>query len=147
MRTNDAGLEIIRHFEGFSPVPYLCPAGIATIGYGSIRDAQGRRVTLGHGEIDRHTGELLLARHLRLMERRVARLVAVKVTSNEFSALVSFAYNLGSGAFRRSTLRAKLNRGDRRGAADEFPKWRRAGGRVLRGLERRRAAERALFLA
>ena len=76
----------------------------------------------------------------------VARYVEVPLSDNERAALVSFAYNVGLGNFRRSTLLKKLNRNDRQGAAAEFPKWRKSKGRVLRGLIRRRAAERALFL-
>ena len=69
------------------------------------------------------------------------------ISDNQFSGLVSFTFNLGAGALQRSTLRIKLNRGEYQNAADEFPKWRMAGGRVLAGLVRRRAAEWALFLA
>ena len=78
-------------------------------------------------------------------EYDVSRLINVPLTENQFGALVSFTYNVGSGNLKASTLRQKLNRGDYAGAADEFPKWRRAGGKILRGLVRRRAAERALF--
>ena len=84
---------------------------------------------------------------LRGTERAVARLIATAVTANQFGALVSFAYNVGTGNLAASTLRARLNCGDVEGAAGEFPKWRFAGGRVLAGLVRRRAAERALFEA
>ena len=69
------------------------------------------------------------------------------ISDNQFSALVSFTFNVGAGALQRSTLRMKLNRGEYQNAAGEFPKWRMAGGRVLAGLVRRRAAERALFMA
>ena len=69
------------------------------------------------------------------------------ISDNQFSALVSFTFNVEAGALQRSTLRMKLNRGEYQNAADEFPKWRMAGGRILAGLVRRRAAERALFLA
>ena len=88
-----------------------------------------------------------MARDLERYERAVGRLVTVSLSENQFGALVSFTYNLGSDNLKASTLRQKLNRGDYRGAAGEFPKWRRAGGRVLKGLVRRRAAERALFEA
>jgi len=70
----------------------------------------------------------------------------LKVNDNEFSALLSFTFNLGIGNLRSSTLLKLLNAGDRAGAADQFPRWNRAGGRELLGLTRRRAAERALFL-
>lgn len=143
---NAAGLDIIKTFEGFSPTVYEDPVGIPTIGYGSTWTASGERVTLDHKPITEAQAEALLLREVRRAEGAVRRLIAWPLTANAFSALVSFTYNLGPGNLQRSSLRMKLNRGDLLGAADEFPKWRRAGGRVLRGLVRRRAAERALFL-
>ena len=144
---NVAGLELIKVFEGFSPTVYRDPVGIPTIGYGSTWDAAGERMTMDHPPISDVDAERLLRRDVRHAEDAVRRLILFPLTANEFSSLVSFTYNLGSGNLQRSTLRMKLNRGDILGAADEFPKWRRAGGRVLRGLVRRRAAERALFLS
>jgi lysozyme len=88
----------------------------------------------------------LLRQHLDHVERDIRKLVRIKLNENEFSALCSWTYNLGSGRLQSSTLRAKLNRNDRIGAANEFPKWRRAGGKILRGLVRRRALEQKLFL-
>jgi len=145
MRTA-AGLEIIKRFEGWSPVPYLDPIGIPTIGYGSIWGLDGKRVAMTHLEINTIIGEALLARELVHVEQAVNRLIRVPLTDGQFAALVSFTFNLGSGRLQGSTLRMKANRGDMLGAADEFPKWRRAGGRILRGLVRRRAEERALWL-
>ena len=74
-------------------------------------------------------------------------LIKRALTENQYSALTSFTFNVGAGALQRSTLRMKLNRSEYQGAADEFPKWRIAGGRILAGLVRRRAAERTLYLA
>jgi GH24 family phage-related lysozyme (muramidase) len=91
-------------------------------------------------------GEALLAHELLSFERSVDKLITAELTQVMFDALVSFTYNLGSGNLQSSTLRMKLNRGNYEGAADEFPKWRKAGGRVLQGLVRRRIAERKLFL-
>ncbi len=145
MKINQAGLDIIKQFEGFSATPYLCPAGYPTIGYGSIWDLEGNRLTIDSPEVTEAEADTLLARECRHAERTVTRLVRVPLNGNQFSALVSFTYNLGSGNLQSSTLRMKLNRGDYAGAADEFPKWRRAGGRILKGLVRRRAAEQALF--
>ena len=147
MRTNEAGLAIIRGFEGFEAAPYRCPAGVWTIGYGSTRTPEGAPVTAETGPITEAEAAAWMARDLERYERAVEAYVTVPVNDNQFSALVSFTYNLGSGNLRASTLRQKLNRGDYEGAAGEFPKWRRAGGRVLKGLVRRRAAERALFLS
>ena len=87
-----------------------------------------------------------LFRHdLRRFERGVTRLINYPLQQNQFDALVSFAFNLGNGALQASTLRRKLNRGDVEGASNEFKRWVRAGGRVLKGLVRRRAAEAILF--
>ena len=91
--------------------------------------------------------EALLLRDLETSEGWVSRLIKTALTENQYSALTSFTFNLGAGALQRSTLRMKLNRGEFQNAADEFPKWRMAGGRILAGLVRRRAAERALFLS
>ena len=146
MRTGKPGLEIIKHFEGFSSDPYLCPADVATIGYGATYGFDHKRITMDHRPISLEEGEALLAQELRSVERSVRRLVQVALTQNQFDALVSFTFNLGSGRLQSSTLRSKLNREDYEGAADELPKWRKAGGKVLLGLVKRRAVERKLFL-
>ena len=91
--------------------------------------------------------DALLSRDLEATEGWVHRLIKTLLTEIQFSALVSFTFNVGCSALMRSTLRMKLNREEYQGAADEFSKWRIAGGRILAGLVRRRAAERALFLA
>ena len=144
---NESGLYIIKVFEGFSAKAYKCPAGIPTIGYGTTRLADGSRVKMDSPKITEDEGKTLLRRHLVRVEDDIRSLVRVPLNENEFSALCSWTYNLGSGRLESSTLRAKLNRDDRMGAADEFPKWRRANGRIMLGLVRRRAVERKLFLA
>jgi lysozyme len=146
VKTGEAGLEIIKMFEGFRSEPYLCPAGVATIGFGSTRGVDGNRVTLEHGAISRDEAEEMLAHDLQNVEKSVGRLIRVPLTQNQFDALVSFTYNLGSGRLQSSTLRSKLNREDYEGAADEFPKWVKAGGRVLPGLVKRRVVERRIFM-
>lgn len=145
MKTNESGLRLIKRFEGLSLHPYRCPAGIPTLGYGSCYGLDGKRVTMDHRMITPIEADELLVREVRHAERQVARLVTVAVTENQFSALSSFTFNVGGGAFQASTLRRKLNRGDIEGAAAEFPRWRYAAGRVLPGLVRRRTAERGLF--
>lgn len=155
MKTSPAGIELIKFYEGLvdgdpdTPGldPYLDPIGIPTLGWGSIWGLDGKRVTMDHPAIDMAQAEALLAREVASTEKAVARLIRVPLTESQFSALVSFTYNVGSGRLQGSTLRMKVNRGDYAGAADEFPKWRRAGGRILRGLVRRRAKERALWLS
>ena len=89
----------------------------------------------------------MLRKEITHVEKGIRRLIKAELTENMFSALCSFAFNVGTGNLQRSTLRMKLNRGQYEDAADEFPKWRRAAGRILKGLVRRRASERALFLA
>ena len=134
-------INIVKHFEGFCSRIYICPAGHPTIGFGHVVRAGERFI-----EIDLERGEELLRRDLATAKRAVGRLIRVPLDDGKFGALASFTFNLGSGRLQSSTLRMKLNRGDLAGAANEFPKWRRANGRILAGLVKRRAAERALFL-
>ena len=143
---NERGIEIIKSFEGFSSEPYLCPAKVWIIGQGSTTGSDGGPVDPDMEPVTEADADDLLGRDLENSERWVSRLIKKPISENQFSALVSFTFNVGCGALQRSTLRMKLNRGEYLGAADEFPKWRRAGGRILAGLVRRRAAERALFL-
>ena len=147
MKINEVGLDLIKTFEGFRSEPYFCSAMVATIGYGSTWSFDGSRVTLHHPANTQDEAEELLLREIRNSEKAVDRLIKVELNENEFSALCSFVYNLGSGNLQSSTLRAKLNRTDYEGAANEFPKWRRAGGKVLKGLVLRRKMEQDLFLS
>lgn len=144
---NEAGLKLLQDFEGFSPVPYRDVAGIWTIGYGSIYGLSSHRVTQDHRSITEEEATGLMERDMKTTEDRIARLVDVPVTMNQFSALCSFVYNVGTGAFQRSTARMKLNRLDYQGCADELLRWKYAGKRVIAGLLRRREAERQLFLS
>ena len=147
MKTGQKGLDIIKQFEGFSSKPYLCPAGVPTIGYGATYYLDGRKVTMQDPPITQSQATALLQMMVRNYEAAVNRYVQVKINQNQFDALVSFAYNLGNAALQKSTLLKKLNAGDYQCAANEFLKWNRAGGRELAGLTRRRKAERALFLS
>lgn len=155
MRCNDAGLLIIKKYEGLvdgdpdTPGldPYRCPAGVPTIGFGSTHYPTGRKVQMADPPITKAYAQKLLDIEMESVEGSVARLIRHPLNVNQFSALCSWVYNLGSGRLQSSTLRSKLNRGDVDGAAAEFPKWRRAGGRILLGLVLRRAAERQLFEA
>lgn len=146
MRASEKCLAIIKEFEGFSALPYRCPAGIWTIGYGSTRYADGRAVEKFDSSItEAEAGALVLAT-LGQYERAVSEAVTVPLEQHEFDALVDFTYNCGIGNFRGSTLLRKLNAGDRAGAGEEFGKWVKGGGKVLPGLVRRRAAEAHLFM-
>ena len=146
MRTSEAGIALICTFEGFSAEPYLCPAGRATIGYGSTWDVNGDPVTMDHPPVSEEEARDLVARELRHVETAIDRLIKVGLEQPSFDAISSFTFNVGSGNLQRSTLRMKLNRGNYLGAANEFPKWRRAGGKILKGLVHRRAAEKQMFL-
>ena len=147
MKTNAAALDIITTFEGFSSAPYQCPAGVWTIGHGSTRCPDRSRVTQDTPPLTREEALTWVRHELARTEYDVARLVRIPLTENQFGALVSFTYNVGSGNLNASTLRQTLNRGDVEGALLEFPKWRRAGGKILLGLVRRREAEKQLFVA
>ena len=144
---NERGIEIVKSFEGISTKPYLCPANVWTVGYGATRSSTGGPIDPDMEAISEAEAEALLLRDLESSEGWVSRLIKTALTENQYSALTSFTFNVGAGALQRSTLRMKLNREEYQGAADEFPKWRIAGGRILAGLVRRRTAERALFLA
>ena len=146
MRVNEAALTIIKSFEGFSSDPYLDPIGIPTIGFGSIWTSTGDRISMNHPCVNKKQATELLQREVRHVEAAIKKLIKAELTENMFSAVASLAYNIGTGNLQRSTLRIKLNRGRYLDAADEFPKWRKAGGRVLKGLVRRRIAERNLFI-
>ena len=144
MKTNNT--DIIIQFEGFESDPYFCPAGVATIGYGSTRYANGKAVLMGDKAITKDEAMTLLYDTLDTYEKAIHDNVKVPINQNQFDALVSFVYNVGTGNFAKSTLLKKLNNADYKGAADEFLRWNRGGGKVLNGLTRRRDAERSLFL-
>ena len=146
-KVTDPGLILVKHYEGFSNTAYLCPAAHWTIGYVAIWGTDGARVTEDHPDITEVDGGHLLKRDLSIAERGVLRLIEVSLTDNQFNALCSFVFNLGSGSLQDSTLRRRLNKGDYEGAANEFPRWVYAGGRKLKGLVRRRDDEKLLFLS
>lgn len=140
MQTNEAGINLIKSFEGCRLTAYQDIVGIWTIGYGDTENVHPGMV------ITQTEADNRLAKRLTPFETGVAACAKVPLTDNQFAALVAFAYNLGLHSLERSSLLAKLNDGDAAGAADEFLKWNRAGGKVVAGLTRRRTAERALFL-
>nr|WP_228035566.1 lysozyme [Oculatella sp. LEGE 06141] len=137
---NTQGLELLKSFEGLRLTAYRDAVGVWTIGYGTTTGVRpGMRITQSQAEA-------LLRQDLLRFETAVNNLVKVPLTDNQFSALVSFTYNVGERALGTSTLLRLLNQGNYRGAANEFLRWNKAGGRVLAGLTRRRNAERTLFL-
>lgn len=145
-RINKAGLDLIKEFEGFYAKAYKDPVGIPTIGWGTIQYPDGRKVKMGD-VCTKEEAEHWLLHEVAEKEKGVIESCKVQVSDNEFSALVSFAYNLGVGALKTSTLLKKLNEGYKLSAADEFLRWTKAGGKTLAGLVRRRKAERELFLS
>ena len=146
MQTSDKGIALIKQFEGCKLTAYQDSVGVWTIGYGWTQPVDGKPIRAGM-TIKQETAERLLKTGLVSYESDVSRLVKVGLTQGQFDALVSFTYNLGARSLSTSTLLRKLNAGDYAGAADEFPSWNKAGGKVLNGLTRRREAERALFLS
>lgn len=138
---SDAGICLIKQFEGCRLEAYRCAAGVPTIGYGHTSGvAMGTKIT--QEEADRYLRE-----DLKSFEHAVNCALTRPVSQNQFDALVSFTYNLGAGALKGSTLLKLLNAGNIKGAADEFPKWNKAAGKVLEGLTKRRMKERQLFLS
>lgn len=141
LKTGKKGLELIKEFEGCRLTAYKCPANVWTIGYGHTKGVkQGQKITQSEAEE-------LLKNDLKTYESYVNKYVKVSLNQNQFDALVSFTYNCGGGSLKNSLLLTKLNKGDYSGAANEFPRWNKAGGRVLAGLIRRRKAEKDLFLS
>jgi lysozyme len=136
----ELALPLVARWEGCKLSAYLCPAGVWTVGYG----ATGPDVRPGV-KWTQEQAEKRLRADLRGFGERVDVLVRVPLTAGQLAACASLAYNIGIEAFRRSTLLRKLNAGDYTGAANEFNKWVRGGGRVLPGLVKRRADERRLF--
>lgn len=144
MTPSKACIDLIKQFEGFEPKAYRCPAGKLTIGYGHVvapAEYHLRDAALTEDQATR----LLEADLGRFAPQVDAMLAGVAVRQHQFDALVSFAYNCGAGALRGSTLLKKFRAGDAAGAAEEFLRWDKAGGRALPGLTRRRKAESALF--
>jgi len=147
MVTSEKGIKLIERFEGFRDKPYLCSAGVPTIGIGSTRYANGVAVKMTDHSMTLVQAKMLLAQTIKPFEDAVNRYVQVKINQNQFDALVCFAYNLGWQTLRTSTMLKKLNKGDYIGAAHEFERFVYAGGRKLQGLVNRRQAEKLLFLS
>lgn len=141
----DDAVMLAKRFEGLRLRPYLCAAGVATIGYGATYYEDGTRVTLSDPPITRERAEQLLMWMLEREYLPAAMKLCPNVTPTKTAALADFAFNLGIARLKHSTLRRKINAGDYDGAEDEFMKWVYAGGKKLRGLIARRQAEVLLF--
>lgn len=143
MKTSANGINLICGFEGLELKAYDDGVGVWTIGYGTtivngVKVKKGDTCTV-------EQAKSYMAQDLKKFESAVDTSVKVTITQNQFDALVSLAYNIGTGAFKSSTLLKKLNAKDFKGAAAQFDRWNRAGGKVMQGLVNRRAKERKLF--
>ena len=149
MQVSDAGIELIKSFEGFRANAYPDPKSGGdpwTVGYGSTKFPSGRPVKQGD-KVTPAQAELYLREDVKKFANSVDTLVTAPLKQCQYDALVSFVYNLGATNFRNSTLLKKLNAKDYKGAADEFLRWVSQGSSVEAGLRRRRTAERSLFLS
>lgn len=140
MRTSQKGVSLIKSFEGLRLKSYQDSVGVWTIGYGATRG-----VTAGM-MITNEQAERMLLNDIGRFEPEIERLVKVPLSQDQWDALMSFTYNLGAQNLGSSTLLKLLNAANYNGAAEQFPRWNSAGGQVLSGLVKRRAAERVLFL-
>jgi lysozyme len=146
MNLSAEGINLIKRFEGVRDRPYRCSAKLWTVGVGhligngkSLPDSWNRTFT--KEEIN-----ALLIWDLNRFERGIRMYIKVPLRQCEYDSLCSFAFNLGLGTLQRSTLRQKINRGDKEGAAKEILRYCRAGGKIIKGLQRRREAEYQMFL-
>lgn len=147
MKASSACIELVKVSESFRARPYLCPAGVPTIGYGSTRYEDGTRVTLADPSISEpRAHKIMLAVLDKEYAPAVNRYVTVTLQQNQFDALVDFAYNAGAQALRTSTLLKRVNEGAFELAAEQFGRWVYGDGKRLNGLVTRREAERRLFL-
>jgi GH24 family phage-related lysozyme (muramidase) len=147
MKASKKCLEMLAHHEGVRQKPYRCPAGLWTVGVGhligdghSLPDSWNRTFSL-------EEVYAILAADVTRFERGVERFITIPLKQSEFDCLVSFAFNLGLGTLQKSTLRQKLNRGDKEGAIESLLKYNKAGGKILKGLDNRRKDEAKLFLS
>lgn len=142
MKTSRQGIELVKQFEGFAPTAYICPAGKKTVGFGHVvRPGESIATPITQAQA---TG--LLISDLAIAERAVESAVIVPLSQEQFDALVSLTFNIGAGAFAKSTLVKRLNEGKYHDAAAQFDRWVHAGKKKLPGLVKRRKAEKDLFL-
>lgn len=156
MKLDNKGYLLIAEFEGLRLSPYLCSAGVPTIGYGNTFYPSGAKVTMRDKPITQATAFWMLKQVANMFARDVDKLVTSNITQNQFNALVSFAFNLGSDidadnipeGLGDSTLLRKVNANPNdQSIAREFLKWNKAGGRVLDGLTKRRTKEAQLYFS
>ena len=147
-RVDQKGIDLITSFEGLKLSPYLCPANVPTIGYGTTRYYNGVKVSMSDLPITKEKAIEYLTHDLHNFELAVDAVATDSIAQNQFNALVSFAYNLGSNALKNSTLLKKVNINPNDPTIrNEFMKWVNAGGKRLKGLIRRREAEANLYFS
>jgi len=140
------GVKLITQWEGLKLKPYLCSAGVPTIGYGSTRYENGTKVKLTDASITKERAIELFKNTISSYERDVDAFCRDDINQNQFNALVSFAYNLGSNALKKSSLLKKVNENPNNPQiASEFRKWVYAGGKIISGLVNRRNAEIEIY--
>ena len=158
MNVSDKAIRMIKHHEGVRQKPYRCPAKLWTVGVGHVLYPEQGKLPIDQRDsfglkpqddrvFSMEAVDALLKYDLDRFERGVERFCPVALTQGMFDALVSFSFNVGLGTLQRSTLRQKVIRGDKEGAAEEFLKYCMAGGKILKGLQNRRIDERAMFLS
>lgn len=145
MHVSPSGVDLICNFEGKRLMAYDDGVGVWTIGFGTTIYPNGIKVKKGDVCTEAQA-KAYMAHDLKKFELAVSNVVTVPLSQNQFDALVSLAYNIGTNAFKNSTLVKMLNAGDIRGAANQFDVWIKAGGKRMQGLVNRRAKEKALFL-
>jgi lysozyme len=142
------GLDLIKKFEGLKLKPYLCSAGVPTIGYGNTLYENGKKVSLKDTIITEQRATELLSNSLKNLEQHVDSFCRDDINQNQFDALVSFAFNLGPYNLKSSTLLKKVNKNPNDPTIrDEFMRWTKTGGKVLKGLVERRKCEADLYFS
>ena len=146
MTISDKGIELIEMFESFRAEPYLDAVGVPTIGFGTTRYSNGERVRMDDKPISRDEAADIMRKQINdTYGAAVNKYATAPTTQDQFDALTSFTYNLGTGSLRKSTLLKYHNEKNYGMAANEFKKWVKAGGVTLKGLVNRRNAERELY--
>jgi lysozyme len=147
-KVSQKGINLIKYFEEFRSAPYLCSAGVPTIGYGTTFYPNGQRVTMSDPPINEEWAEQLLLKNLVYFEASVDSYTRDDINQNQFDALVSFTYNVGVNNFRYSTLLKRVNNNPNDpDITRQFSRWIRAEGKVLKGLVKRRTMEAQLYFS
>ena len=158
MNVSSEAIKVIQHHEGIRYKAYRCPAKLWTVGVGHVLYPEQGKLPIDQRDgfalrpqdnraFSKDEVDAILKSDLQRFERGVSSFCPVALSQGMFDGLVSFSFNVGLGTLQRSTLRQKLLRGDKAGAAEEFLKYCMAGGKVLKGLQNRRIDERALFIS